>query len=141
MKAILPSLKCCFRRLVIKMWQAVADMSIQRHATRLIMFFNHRMEREQPTLGSLSTSRSPNGLKRVQLNPTFLTQERLRNDMWATAGRTEQRENETFWQSSSPTSANKAAACMHVALCTHAHSKQKKKKKERRRHLSGHCCK
>lgn len=70
MKAVLPSLKSCFSRLVIKMWQAVADMSIQRHATRLIMFFNLRMEREQPTLGSLSMSCTPNGLKRVQLNPT-----------------------------------------------------------------------
>lgn len=49
----------------------MADMSIQRHAPRLIMFFNHRTERQQPTLGSLSMSWTPNGLKRVQLNATF----------------------------------------------------------------------
>lgn len=49
----------------------MADMSIQRHAPRLIVFFNHRTERQQPTLGSLSMSWTPNGLKRVQLNATF----------------------------------------------------------------------
>lgn len=82
MKAVLPSLKSRFSRPVIKMWQAVADMSIQRHAPRLIMFFNHRTERQQPTRGSFSMSWTPNGLKRVQLNAKknfFLTQEWLHN--------------------------------------------------------------
>lgn len=116
MKAVLPSLKSCFSRLVIKIRQALADMSIQRQATCLIMFFNHRVEREYPTLGSLSTSCTLNGLKRVQLNPTFSDP---RVTMWwnlrAAAGWIEQKESESDCKPSSPTY---IVTCMHN-FCMH----------------------
>lgn len=54
MKAILLSLKSRSSGPVIKMWQAVAHVSVRRHAPCLAMFFNHRVETLQPTQGSLS---------------------------------------------------------------------------------------
>lgn len=54
MKAILLSLKSPSCGPLIKMWQAVARVSIRRHAPRLAMFFNHGVETLQPTQGSLS---------------------------------------------------------------------------------------
>lgn len=82
MRAPLPSLKSHFSRLVIKMWQAVADTSVQRHATRLIMLFNYGTDRPPPTLGSLceldSKQSEETPIKRYLLGGS-LAQEKLHN--------------------------------------------------------------
>lgn len=54
MKAILLSLKSRCSRPVIKMWQAVAHVSVRRHAPCLATFFDHGVETLRPTQGSLS---------------------------------------------------------------------------------------
>lgn len=133
MKATLPSLKSRFSRLVIKIWEAMADMSIQRHATFLIMYFNHHMEREQPTLGSLSTSHAPNGRSEESPIKSYIFWPRSDYVMkseghcwmdWA--------ERDWVWLAVFiPKVYTYTVTCMHIALCTHALKNKTKKKQAR----------
>lgn len=115
-------------------------MSIQKHASRLIMFFNHQVERQHSTRGSLSMGCALNDLKRLQLNATFSgPRASIYNRIWGLRlhGLMDWVRRESVFGSTS--SFTLTVTYRHVALHIHANQQKKKKKKEKEAFSPGHC--